>query len=111
MTTREKTNLTKTADNIVSLLRNQGLKASKPEDLGRCIESYVEYGSSIVRLIFFEPRYSDSIIVKLTTSAIGDCDESLYTPTGLYVLARDEQEAIENIMRKLRLVTIQSNTA
>jgi len=104
----KRTSMTR-AEEVVNELKRRGLRCSKPEGLDDCEESYLEVNGSVIRLLFLRPRYGDLILVKLTSMVSSGCDDTLYSPRGLYVLAHSEKEAADRIISKIGLVRAQSS--
>jgi len=53
------------AKNIVDLLRSMGFKASTPREGDLCLESYLECCGQVLRLVFFDGRYTDDLVARL----------------------------------------------
>ncbi|MGC9111921.1 hypothetical protein [Acidilobus sp.] len=92
------------AREVVKEIRDLGYRCSEPEDAGDCLESYVELNDNVVRLVFLQPRYTDLILIKLTDE-VGGCEEAIYSPRGLYVLANNPREAADAIISKAKMLT------
>ncbi len=81
------------AKRLIEALRSMGLKASGVEELeGSCAQSYIECCGSVIRLVFFDPKYGAAAVVKITQSVFG-CEDVIYDPHGLYVLIGGPDEA------------------
>lgn len=92
------------AQEVVKEIRELGYRCSEPEDLGECLESYVELNdNNVIRLVFLEPKYTDLILVKITDE-VGGCEEAIYSPRGLYVLASNPKEVAARIISKTKIL-------
>ena len=100
---------TKRAREVVEVVRSKGYRMSMPEEHEDCAESYLECCGSVLRVVFFDPRYSGGVVAKVTPQ-LGDCDEALYSPQGLYVLSESPEEAAAQLLRKAQFVARTAST-
>ena len=92
------------AKSIVDLLKSKGYRVSSPHELSNCLTSYLECCDLVFLLAFFDGRFTDDIVVKVTTD-VGGCDEVLYTPRGLYVIGGSDEEVAERVLEKARFLS------
>lgn len=89
---------------IVDILRSKGFRASTPHELGQCLESYLECCGGVLLIAFFDGKFSDDLVIKVTTD-IGGCEDVLYSPRGLYVIGGTDEEAAERVLKKAEFVS------
>ncbi len=89
---------------IVDLLRSKGYRASSPRELPDCAQSYLECCGIVLLLAFFDGRFTDGLVIKVTTD-IGGCEDVLYSPHGLYVIGGTDEEAAERVLEKARFLS------
>jgi len=92
------------AKNIVDLLRSMGFKASTPREGDLCLESYLECCGQVLRLVFFDGRYTDDLVIKVTPE-VGGCEDALYAPKGLYIIGGSDYEVAEKIVQKAKFLS------
>lgn len=93
----------KRAREVVEIIRSKGYRMSLPEEHEDCADSYLECCGSVLRVVFFDARYSDGVIAKITPQ-LGDCDAAFYSPQGLYVLSQSSEDLAAQLLRKAQIV-------
>ncbi|MGC9210196.1 MAG: hypothetical protein ACP5FT_02895 [Acidilobus sp.] len=91
------------AKNVVDALRESGYRASTPREADGCLESYLECCGTVLVLAFFDGRYTDDVIVKVSPD-VGGCEEILYSPRGLYVIGSDDKDIVQRILDKAKFI-------
>ena len=103
---------------IVSKLSANGIckKAGVIEEKGECKLVYCEAGVDGPNILIALSTYDGFIYAKAVPehaipAHMWHCSDIYYTPYGLYMFARDEDELIEKIKSKLKLLKAQSRLA
>ncbi|NAZ38781.1 MAG: hypothetical protein GU345_01955 [Acidilobus sp.] len=92
------------AKSVVDLLRSVGFKASTPREGDLCLESYLECCGQVLRLVFFDGRYTDDLVIKVTPE-VGGCEDALYASKGLYVIGGSDNEVVKKIIQKAKFLS------
>ena len=92
------------AKSVVDILKSKGYRVSSPRELSNCVTSYLECCDLVFLLAFYDGKFTDDIIVKVTTD-VGGCDEVLYTPRGLYIIGGSDEEVAERVLEKARFLS------
>ena len=91
------------AKEVVEIVRSKGYRMSMPEEHEDCADSYLECCGSVLRVVFFDARYSDGVIAKVTPQ-LGDCDAAFYSPQGLYVLSHSPEDVAAQLLKKAQIM-------